>query len=208
MSSMDTVQEATLFKDCELVYCVEDTGNYHVNKTGYFWLVCELPELKHLLKKGQYTGEADLFGNWSLWTDCLSAVSHWLMRAKFGTADWQTRKDCEKHCLVGFKLDCTRLCNDLICKELGVFNGLYWAHCLTGKNMLQLSETERKTIVALYIKQNPTAMLKETAHWVRHCQLSWDRTGNKPNWVNQENLHPGPLACLRTLSPAPQALQR
>jgi hypothetical protein len=47
MSSMDTVQEATLFKDCELVYCVEDTGNYHVNKTGYFWLVCELPELKH-----------------------------------------------------------------------------------------------------------------------------------------------------------------
>jgi hypothetical protein len=109
------------------------------------------------------------------------------MRAKFGTADWQTRKDCEKHCVVGFKLDCTRLCNDLICKELGVFNRLYWAHCLTGKNMLQLSETERKTVVALDIKQNPTAMLKDTAHWVRHCQLSWDRTGNKPNWVNQEN---------------------
>ena len=35
--------------------------------------------------------------------------------------------------------------------------------------------------------QHCTALLKETEHWVRHCQLSWDRTGNKPNWVNCEN---------------------
>ena len=109
------------------------------------------------------------------------------MRAKFGTEDWKTRKDCEKHCLVGLKLDCTRLCNDLLCKELSTFNRLDWAHCLTGKNMLQLSASEKDCITVFDLKKNPTALLKETEHWVRHCQLSWDRTGNKPNWVNCEN---------------------
>jgi hypothetical protein len=53
--------------------------------------------------------------------------------------------------------------------------------------MLQLSETEKNCITVFDLKKNPTALLKETHHWVRHCQLSWDRTGNKPNWVNCEN---------------------
>jgi hypothetical protein len=188
MSSCDTAQEAALFKGLELVYATEDsTGTFHSNKTGYFWFVCELPELKHLLKTGQYTGEAANFGNWSIWTDALSAVNHWLMRYEFGTDDWKTRKETEAHCLVGFKLDCTRLCNDLICKELGLFNRLYWAHCLTGKNMLTLSDTEKHCITAFDLKKSPAAFLQETQHWVRHCQLSWDRTGNKPTWVNCEN---------------------
>jgi hypothetical protein len=188
MSSCDTAQEAGLFRGLELVYSTEDSiGNCHSNKTGYFWTVCELPELKHLLKTGQYTGESANFGNWSIWTDALSAVNHWLMRYQFGTEDWKTRKETERHCLVGFKLDCARLCNDLICKELGLFNRLYWSHCLTGKNMLTLSDTEKHCITAFDLKKKPTAFLQETQHWVRHCQLSWDRTGNKPNWVNCEN---------------------
>ena len=90
MSSCDTAQEAGLFRGLELVYSTEDsTGNCHFNKTGYFWNSCELPELKHLLKTGTYTGEAANFGNWSIWTDALSAVNHWLMRYQSGTDDWK-----------------------------------------------------------------------------------------------------------------------
>ena len=96
-------------------------------------------------------------------------------------------KDTERRCLVGFKLDCTRLCNDLLCKELGLFNRLYWAHCLIGKNLLILSDTEKHYITAFDLKKSPTTFLQETQHWVRHCQLSWDRIGAKPNWGNYEN---------------------
>jgi hypothetical protein len=109
------------------------------------------------------------------------------MRYRFGTEDWQARKDTEKHFLVGLKLDCTRLCNDLLRKELGVFNRLYWSHCLTGKNELTLSDTEKHCITAFDLNKSPAAFLQETQHWVRHCQLSWDRTGAKPDWVNCEN---------------------
>ena len=58
---------------------------------------------------------------------------------------------------------------------------------MTGKNMLTVSETEKHCIIAFDLKKKPTAFLQGTQHWVRHCQLSWDRTGNKPNWVNCEN---------------------
>ena len=52
--------------------------------------------------------------------------------------------------------------------------------------MLTLSDTEKHCITAFDLKKSPTAFLQETQHWVRHCQLSWDRTGAKPNWVNCE----------------------
>ena len=190
LSSCDTAQEAGLFRQLELVYQTENSaqGDCHCNKTGYFWTVCELPELKHLLKTGQYNGEAVNFGNWCLWTDALSATNRWLMRYRFGTDDWQARKDTERHCLVGIKLECTRLCNDVICKDLGLFNRLYWAHCITGKNALTLSETEKHCIIALDLKKSPAAFLRETCDWARHCQLSWDRTGAKPYSVNCENI--------------------
>ena len=110
------------------------------------------------------------------------------MRFNFGTDVWKFRKDTEKHFLVGLKLDCTRLCNDLLCKELSTFNRLHWAHCLTGRNMLQLSTSDKNCITAFELTKTPTAYLKETEQWVRHCQLSWDRTGSKPNWVNCENI--------------------
>jgi hypothetical protein len=123
LSSCDTAQESGLFRGLELAFQTETAKlDGHLNETGYFFTVCELPELKHLLKTGKYTGESAIFGNWCLWTDALSATNHWLMRYRFGTEDWQARKDTEKHFLVGLKLDCTRLCNDLLCKELGVFN--------------------------------------------------------------------------------------
>ena len=53
--------------------------------------------------------------------------------------------------------------------------------------MLTLSDTEKHCITAFDLQKSPTAFLQETQHWVRHCQLSWDRTGDKPNWVKCEN---------------------
>ena len=91
LASCDTAQEAALFKQLELVYQPELTTlpecltDAHTGKTGYFWTVAEVPELRHLIKTGECTGESANFGNWCLWTDCLSALNHWLMRHKFGT---------------------------------------------------------------------------------------------------------------------------
>ena len=88
LSSCDAAQEAGLFRQLELVYQTENSvqGDCHHNKTGYFWTVCELPELKHSIKTGQYTGEAANFGNWCLWIDALSATNHWLIRFATGLA--------------------------------------------------------------------------------------------------------------------------
>ena len=89
--------------------------------------------------------------------------------------------------MVGFKLDCCKLVNAFISKELSTFNRLHWSHSLTGKNTLYLSESERHCITAFELDKTPTVYLEKTSNWVRHCQLSWDRTGNKPNWVCSEN---------------------
>ena len=136
--------------------CLKDA---HHGKTGYFRTVTEVPEL---IKTGEYTGESANWGNWCLWTDCLSALNHWLMRYRFGTEAWKQRKDTERHCLVGIKLDCTKLVSDMICKELSTFNRLYWAHCITGKNSMILTESERLCIIALDLKKAPTLYLRET----------------------------------------------
>jgi hypothetical protein len=193
LESFDTASEMALFKDCKLVYHHEllslpdSLREAHASKTGYFWTVSEVPELRHLIKTGEYNGEAANWGNWVIWTDALSAVNHWLMRHHFGTESWKQRKDSEKHCLVGFKLDCCNLVNAFISKELCTFNRLHWSHSLTGKNTLHLSESEKHCITAFELDKTPTVYLQKTSNWVRHCQLSWDRTGTKPNWVCSDN---------------------
>ena len=128
------------------------------------------------------------------------------MRYRFGTEAWKERKDTERHCLVGIKLDATKLVSDMICKELSTFNRLYWAHCITGKNPMIPTESERLCIIALDLKKSPTVYLRETHDWVRHCQLSWDRTGRKPNWICSENTAEwGTGDCEDTASPASTA---
>jgi hypothetical protein len=66
-STYDTAQASGLFRGLELVFQIEPAKlDCHLNKTGYFFTVCELPALKHLLKTGKYTRESVNFGNWCL----------------------------------------------------------------------------------------------------------------------------------------------
>jgi hypothetical protein len=183
LSSMDTAEEANCFRHMELVYQKDCKTETFVGKTGLLWTVGEVPELKYLITQGLYNGESMQWGNWVLWTDPLSALNHWLMRALQGTNAWAERKNCEKHCLIGVRLDCTKLVNDFICKETGTFNRLHWSHSITGKSELRLTPSERDCIIAFELKKNPTAYMADTKHWVRHCQLSWDTTGSKPGWA-------------------------
>ena len=61
---------------------------------------------------------------------------------------------------MGIKLDATKLCNDLICQELSTFNRLYWAHCITGKNTMVLTKSERLCIIALDLQKSPAAYVR------------------------------------------------
>ena len=65
---------------------------------------------------------------------------------------------------------------------------MFWACGITGKTELQQTIDEMDCITALDFTRCPKIYLEKTNHWVRHCQLSWDRTGPKPNWVNEENM--------------------
>ena len=58
LNNCGTAQKTGLFRQLELVYQTENNahGDCHFNKIGYFWTICELPELKHLIKTSQYTG--------------------------------------------------------------------------------------------------------------------------------------------------------
>ena len=190
ISSCESPNEGKLFADCELIYQkIPTTADNKCNAgmTGYFWTVGEITELRHILNTGEYDGEIQNWCNWSLWTDCVSAINHWLMRTKFGSLSWQSRKNSQKHYLIGWKLNATILANSFICKELKTFNRLHWAHSVTGTNTLKLTDEELDTLTAFELKRTPDQYLAETSDWARHCQLSWDKTGKKPNWVNSDN---------------------
>ena len=94
----------------------------------------------------------------------------------------------------------------MICKERSTFNRPCWAHCITGKNTMVLTESERLCVIALDLKKSAAVCFRDARDWARHCQLSWDSTGTKPNWVCSENIAEwGTGTCENNASPASTA---
>ena len=66
LANCGSTEEAELFEDMKLAFQHEDRTLSHYNKTGYYWTITEIPELKRLIDTGKHAGEISSWGNWTL----------------------------------------------------------------------------------------------------------------------------------------------